>query len=133
MNYDRGDRSRGAGRVREPVQVYLDRDDQERLDRLTHRLDTSKSDVLRRGLAALEQQVTNPSEHPALRIVGLVRAGPDDAAYDIAREHDRFLAETEEALWTASRTTGSSDARDARRRPGPESSGAGDQGQSTGR
>ncbi|MDH4348149.1 MAG: ribbon-helix-helix protein, CopG family [Gemmatimonadota bacterium] len=43
-----------AGRAAEPVQVYLDRPDRERLERLAERLDTTKSDVLRRGLEALE-------------------------------------------------------------------------------
>ncbi len=38
----------------EPVQVYLDRPDRERLERLARELETTKSDVLRRGLAALE-------------------------------------------------------------------------------
>jgi hypothetical protein len=41
-------------RVAEPVQVYLDPADRARLDRLTERLDATKSDVLRRGLEALE-------------------------------------------------------------------------------
>lgn len=40
----------------EPVQVYLQPPDRERLDRLTDRLGTTKSDVLRRGLEALEAQ-----------------------------------------------------------------------------
>lgn len=44
------------GRVAEPVQVYLDPADRERLERLAAELDASKSDVLRRGLAALEAQ-----------------------------------------------------------------------------
>jgi hypothetical protein len=41
-------------RVAEPVQVYLDPADRARLDRLTERLDATKSDVLRRGLEALD-------------------------------------------------------------------------------
>jgi hypothetical protein len=41
-------------RVAEPVQVYLDPADRARLERLTERLDATKSDVLRRGLEALE-------------------------------------------------------------------------------
>jgi len=44
------------GRVAEPVQVYLDPADRERLERLAAELDATKSDVLRRGLAALEAQ-----------------------------------------------------------------------------
>ena len=43
-----------ATRVAEPVQVYLASPDRERLERLAERLDTTKSDVLRRGLEALE-------------------------------------------------------------------------------
>lgn len=51
----RNDKSRSRpGRVGEPIQVYLDRPDRDRLERLAARLDVSKSDVLRRGLAALE-------------------------------------------------------------------------------
>ena len=38
----------------EPVQVYLARPDRERLERLAAALDATKSDVLRRGLEALE-------------------------------------------------------------------------------
>ncbi len=41
-------------RVAEPVQVYLDPADRDRLDRLTERLEATKSDVLRRGLEALD-------------------------------------------------------------------------------
>jgi Arc/MetJ-type ribon-helix-helix transcriptional regulator len=85
--------------VREPVQVYLDGSDQERLERLTSRLEATKSDVLRRGLQALEHQLSDPSRHPALRIAGLFEgAGPGDAA----RDHDRVLAEMEEESWSSS-------------------------------
>lgn len=45
------------GRVAEPVQVYLDPADRERLDRLAAQLDATKSDVLRRGLEALESRL----------------------------------------------------------------------------
>ena len=94
------------GRVREPVQVYLDPDDRARLERLTERLETSKSEALRRGLEALERQLTDPAEHPALRIVGI--AGREGAAaqetdpdrpQDAAREHDRVLTDAEESTW----------------------------------
>lgn len=43
-----------SNRLAEPVQVYLEAPDRERLNRLTAELDATKSDVLRRGLAALE-------------------------------------------------------------------------------
>jgi len=48
------DRARQARRVAEPVQVYLDAADLARLARLTDRLSATKSDVLRRGLEALD-------------------------------------------------------------------------------
>jgi len=91
-------RSKKTPVVREPVQVYLDGPDQERLERLTGRLDTTKSDVLRRGLEALEHQLLDPSGHPALRIAGIMNVSHPGAA-DAAREHDRVLAETEEESW----------------------------------
>lgn len=89
-----------SSRVREPVQVYLDGPDQERLERLTSRLDATKSDVLRRGLEALEHQISDPSRHPALRIAGIFDAS--DADVDAARQHDRILAEGEEESWDES-------------------------------
>lgn len=49
------------GRVAEPVQVYLERPDRERLERLAEQLEATKSDVLRRGLEALESQVRRPA------------------------------------------------------------------------
>lgn len=87
-------------RVAEPVQVYLGPDEQARLARLTSQLDTSKSEVLRRGLEALERQLSDPEAHPALRIIGL--AGAETMApldYDVAREHDRHLTDAELASW----------------------------------
>ena len=81
------------------MQVYLDGPDRERLERLTSRLDATKSDVLRRGLQALEQQLSDPHGHPALRIAGILdvsHAGTDDAA----RDHDRLLAKAEEESWS---------------------------------
>ena len=52
---------RKPARVAEPVQVYLDRPDRERLERLATALDATKSDVLRRALAALESLVRRPA------------------------------------------------------------------------
>ena len=85
------------GRGAEPVQVYLARPDLQRLDRLTEQLGTTKSAVLREALHALEQQLTDVDRHPALRVIGIAggAAGAPDP-YDIAREHDRFLADLED-------------------------------------
>jgi len=98
MSYDPG--TPKPPRVSEPVQVYLHRPDQDRLTRLTERLGTTKSDVLRRGLEALERQLTDPDDHPALRLIGLGAADTDPpGAPDPAREHDRLLSDSEVASW----------------------------------
>ena len=91
-----------AKRVSVPVQVYLDRGQRRRLEQLAGELGLSKSDVVRRGLEALERQMADPAEHPALRIIGIASAETTKPAdYDIAREHDRFLAESERKSWKA--------------------------------
>ncbi|HSM59920.1 MAG TPA: ribbon-helix-helix protein, CopG family [Longimicrobiales bacterium] len=88
-------------RVREPVQVYLDPADRDRLDRLREQLGSNKSDVLRKGLEALERELTDPERHPALRIIGIATGAdwPPEEAGDAAREHDRILADAEEQAW----------------------------------
>jgi len=94
--------TRKQRRVREPlpVQVYLGPDDRARLERLAEQLETSKSEVLRRGLDALERAVTDPAGHPALLVIGLAAGERRPArGRDAAREHDRVLAEREEASW----------------------------------
>lgn len=98
---DYHDTPRRPKRVGEPAQVYLTDADQARLERLTAQLGASKSDVLRRGLEALELQHMDPSAHPALRLIGLVTHGDEPDAVDAAREHDRVLARSEEASWRA--------------------------------
>ncbi len=85
-------------RVAEPVQVYLDRADHSLLEQLTGLTGTTKSDVVRRGLGALERELTNPDRHPALSVIGI--AGAESAPpvdYDVAREHDRYFADLEDA------------------------------------
>ena len=89
-----------GNRVREPVQVYLDGLQRRRLERMAGQLGLTKSDVVRRGLEALERQLADPADHPALRIIGIaVAESAADAGYDVAREHDRYLAESEEESW----------------------------------
>ena len=79
-------------KVREPVQVYLATEESRRIRRLAQQLDATKSDVLRRGLAALEEQLG--SLHPLLE---LSRNAPIDNGppvdYDVVLEHDRAIAE----------------------------------------
>jgi hypothetical protein len=92
------DRPRKA--VSEPIQVYLEPAQRRRLDELASELGLTKSDVVRRGIEALDRQMTDPSEHPALRIIGLAEGhSPSDIGYDAGREHDRFLADSEEKSW----------------------------------
>lgn len=81
-------------RVREPVQVYLEAPDRERLEWLTAQLGATKSDVLRRALQALERDVANPDANPLLLLSGIGTGdrGPR-VGYDPALEHDRYLAE----------------------------------------
>ena len=91
-------------RVSEPVQVYLDGVQRRRLEQLAGQLGLSKSDVVRRGLEALERQLADPAEHPALRIIGIAATETTvDADYDVAREHDRYLAESERKSWKPAR------------------------------
>lgn len=81
------------------MQVYLGARDHDMLGRLASQLALTKSDVIRRALAALEDVVFNSNKHPALAVVGLV--ADDDglsAGMDPALEHDRVLAEAYEGL-----------------------------------
>ena len=89
-------------RVSEPVQVYLDQTAARRLERLAARLEASKSDVLRRGIEALERELTDPAAHPVLRLIGIAEEAPEGGGVDAAREHDRVLADAEERRWRAS-------------------------------
>lgn len=91
-------------RVSEPLQVYLDGAQRRRLEQMAGQLGLSKSDVVRRGLEALERQLTDPADHPALRIIGIAAAETTtDAGYDVALEHDRYLAESERKSWKLAR------------------------------
>lgn len=89
------------------MQVYLAPSERERLERLRESLDTTKSDVLRKGLEALESQLSDPGRHPALSIIGLFRGTPPregEPESDVARAHDRFLADAEIASWSSGAT-----------------------------
>jgi Arc/MetJ-type ribon-helix-helix transcriptional regulator len=94
--------SKRKRQVREaaPVQVYLDREGQNRLERLTAQLESTRSEVLRRGLEILEQSLLDPATHPALKVIGLVEREAKPGRVDPAREHDRILAEGEEKSWS---------------------------------
>src|SRR5689334_11455674 len=88
-----------------PIQVYLGPEEQARLADLAERLGTTKSDVIRRGLLALERDVGEPAEHPALALIGMLKGppAPSDSPLDPARDHDQYLADEEEKSWYRSR------------------------------
>lgn len=92
-------------RVAEPVQVYLDAPDRNRLDRLIAQLHATKSDVLRRALEALEQELSSRGAQPYEQIIALGAEAPssEEPGYDVAREHDRVLAHAEVDSWTRGR------------------------------
>jgi hypothetical protein len=99
-----------------PVQVYLGRDGQERLERLTMHLEATKSEILRRGLMALEREMLDPASHPALRLIGIASTESDAVGNeDAARDHDRLLTDTEEASWASSAKRGKKSAASRRR------------------
>ena len=101
------DQGRRPRRVAEPVQVYLTNSEMARLERLTEQMGANKSDVIRRGLEALEEQLTQPDAHPAIRRIGLVDAESlTSDSWDAAREHDRVLADDEQASWDSARSEG---------------------------
>jgi hypothetical protein len=78
------------GRVREPVQVYLEADDSSLLARLAAISGLSKAEVMRRGMRAFarEQEV----ESPMLRFVA--DSGAGDWPAGVAADHDAVLAES---------------------------------------
>ena len=91
---------RRRARVSEPVQVYLTAPQLETLRKLADKLGLTMSDVLRRGLEALERATSDPAEHPALLVAGLASKQTAPAtSYNVAKEHDRFLADAEVASW----------------------------------
>jgi hypothetical protein len=87
-------------RVAEPVQVYLSAEALARLERLAGHLETTKSDVLRRGLEALEERTFDPAAHPVLGLIGLAEARPGSKPSTVARDHDRMLADSEVDSWS---------------------------------
>ena len=81
-------RRASASTVREPVQVYLARDDRDLLARLVEETGLSKAEILRRGVRsfAREQRVTSPMLGFATE--SDTKGWPDD----VAKKHDDVLA-----------------------------------------
>lgn len=76
--------------------MYLAPAEHARLDRLVTRLDATKSAVIRQALEALEREVADPARNPVLQLIGIAgHIRSPGVGYDVAVEHDRFLAESE--------------------------------------
>jgi hypothetical protein len=75
-------------RVREPIQVYLDRSERAQLDRLAKALGVSRAEVLRRGLQAVADAEGRSVYDAVEAMIGLDFPG---APADLAVRHDRHL------------------------------------------
>lgn len=79
-------------RVKEPVQVYLDRRDRSLLDELSRRTGLPRAELLRRGLRALASQ-ENAQHAPGASFDRLLGALGDSANLptDLAARHEDYL------------------------------------------
>jgi hypothetical protein len=81
-----------AGRVREPVQVYLDRSDRALLKAVAERAALPASEVLRVALRRLAAELPS-SDRPGASLLSLVGAldGARSVPRDLAARHDEYL------------------------------------------
>ncbi len=70
---------------------------------MLQKLGATKSDVVRSALEALERSLPTGPDLPYEQIIAIDAVAPasTDPGYDVAREHDRFLAERETDGWMA--------------------------------
>lgn len=80
---------RGPGRVREPVQVYLDRQDRALLEDLAKGTGLSRAELIRRGLRRLAGDEL-AERRPGWSLDLLIGAIPDGPA-DLSARHDDHL------------------------------------------
>jgi hypothetical protein len=90
MGKKRGDR------VKEPVQVYLDRQDSTILGNLVDQTGLSKAELLRRALRELAQRVLTGKKKPGWSFDVLI-GSMDNGPTDIAERHDYYLSQALEA------------------------------------
>ena len=91
---------RNKKQVKEPVQVYLERPDVDLLTSLAERLGLPRTEVLRRGLRGLAAEVLGASG-PALAFLEAAQsAASSDVPGELALDHDKYLADGEEASWS---------------------------------
>jgi hypothetical protein len=79
-------------KVREPVQVYLDRADRSLLEELAEQTGLSRSEILRRGLRRVAREFLEDREPGAAfeRLIGALGDNPS-LPTDLAARHDAYL------------------------------------------
>ena len=85
---------RDPDRVREPVQVYLDRQDRDLLEKLVESTGLPRTELIRRGLRALaaDTLIAHPPGRSMESLIGAFGDAPDDPA-DLSERHDFYLAQ----------------------------------------
>ena len=85
---------RDPDRVREPVQVYLDRQDRDLLEQLVESTGLPRTELIRRGLRALaaEKLVSKAPGASMEDLIGSFGEAADIPA-DLSERHDAYLAQ----------------------------------------
>jgi hypothetical protein len=81
-------------RVREPVQVYLDRQDRDLLEQLVESTGLPRTELIRRGLRALaaDKLVAHPPGSSMENLIGALGDAPDVPS-DLSERHDAYIAQ----------------------------------------
>ena len=79
-------------RVREPVQVYLDRPDRLLLEEMANKLGLPRAEILRRGLRRLAERVL-PEQAPGWSMDSLIGSlgEIEGVPEDLSERHDEYL------------------------------------------
>lgn len=80
--------------VKHPIQIYLDDWQNAALRRLAKEKNASLSELIRRGIELLLNQVP-VEEDPAFQIIGLISSGVSN----IAENHDEYIVQEIEKEW----------------------------------
>jgi hypothetical protein len=83
-------RTKRPGKVREPLQVYLDSDERRLLDRLARETGLSRAEILRRGLKSFAAERRGKS--PMLEFLESMRDA--ELPSDLAERHDDYLRDS---------------------------------------
>ena len=88
---------KSPGRVREPIQVYLDASDRALLDSVAGQSSQSRAEVIRIAIRRLAEELPR-AERPGASLATLVGAldGARDVPRDLAARHDAYLYGTPE-------------------------------------